>query len=201
MRPPASIVAWCASLAPLLLERAGVLDFALAGPAAAPRLGLCALAWIALAGLPCAGSAPREPHSWWGSAMASLPVLATASALDVESGAALAHAIRTAIWALAFVALTGLAAELAHRRATSRGVHAAVWLAVFLGAPMFAAAFHFGARASAFPFPTFVRSLANSSPLQWSLHASTGAASPYTAFAALVVLCALAAHFGRGAEA
>lgn len=201
MGPAALVVAWCASLAPLLLERAGVLDFAPSGADATPRLGLCALAWIALAGMPRPSAAALDLRAWWGTAMASLPVLATAGALDVRSGASLPRVVQVGLWALLFVALTNLAAELARRRTRVRLAHATFTLGVFLGVPMFVAAFGFGARASDLRAPAFAQCVADASPWLWSLRCADAATAPYAAALAVVVLCALTAHFGRGVEA
>src|SRR5262245_2159935 len=110
MRPAAAVLAWLASLAPLLLERAGFLDFGAAGQDSTPRLGVCALVSIAVAGAPRARTGTFDAAAWWTSTLVCLPVLAAALALDQASGAALASSTWSAISALAFVALGALAA-------------------------------------------------------------------------------------------
>jgi hypothetical protein len=162
---------------------------------------VAALVWIAFAGMPRAAADVADPRAWWGSTMASLPVLVAAGALDVASGAALRPTILFGVWALVFVALSGLAAELARRSTRARRIHATLWLASFVAAPMFVAAFEFGARSATSHAPELAKTLATTSPLAWSLRSADVAASPYVPFAALVALCALAAHFGRGARA
>ncbi len=201
MGPAALVLAWLASLAPLILERAGVLDLSDSGLEATPRLALCALAWIALAGLPRATIGARDLCAWWGSLMACVPVLALALALDLERGSAWPRCASAIAWALAFIALSALAAELSRSRRASSRLHATLWMALVLGLPLLHAALSFGARSGDSLAPAWSKSAAQCSPLHWALAAVDGSPSPFGPGILLISLCLAAALTTRGATA
>ncbi len=201
MGPAALVLAWLASLAPLILEREGALDLSDSGAGAAPRLALCTLAWIAVAGLPRATLGPRDLRAWWGGLMACVPVLALALALDVERGSSWPRCAKAIAWALAFIALSALAAELARARLVSSRVHAALWIALVPGLPLLQAALSFGSHSADSLAPEWSRSAAQCSPLHWALAAVDGSPSPYGPGILLIGLCLAAALTNRGASA
>ncbi len=201
MGPAALVLAWLLSIAPLVLERAGVLDLSAGKSDASVRLGAGALVWIALAGMPRASVGASDSRAWWGSCMAFLPVLTLATVLDLANGLAFHLKAVNAVLALLFVALSALAADLARRRLRSQRVHAALWFACILGAPLFAAAFSWGARPAASQPPAWASIAANFSPLQWAFGSMSASQLPFAApaaFATLVAMCAIASLTSRG---
>lgn len=201
MGPAALVLAWLVSLAPLMLEREGVLDLSGSSAQATPRLALCALAWIAVAGLPRATVGARDLRAWWGSFMACVPVLALALALDVERGSPWPRSASAIAWALGFIALSALAAEMARPRRVSSQLHAALWIALVPGLPLLQAALSFGARSGDSLAPAWSRSAAQSSPLYWALAAVDGSPSPFGPVILLIALCLAAAFTSRGGTA
>lgn len=197
MGSAALCLAWLASLAPLLLERAGWLVLAEADPQSAPRLVLCALPWIALAGAPRARLGPIDLRGWWGACMACLPVLALALALDIANGGSQPRVVRLALWCLAFIALSALAADLARAGRSASRLHASLWIAGVLGLPLLQVAFSFGARSGDASAPTWLQLAAQCSPLQWALATLERSPPPHAALLLLIALCAVAALGAR----
>jgi hypothetical protein len=198
MGPVALVLAWTLSLVPLALERSGFLDLSAVGADSTPRASLCALVWIAVAGMPRARLASADLRAWWGSTMACVPALTLAAALDQQSGGETLHVALTAAWSLLLVALSALAAELAQRHARSQVLHATLWLVAIVGAPLFAAALGWGARAADATAPAWTVRAASFSPLQWSLSSIDSGAQPFAALALAALLCAIAAVSSRG---
>jgi hypothetical protein len=178
----AAQVGWCALASALSI---GALALAGSAPAAfgdRSLIGLCALPWLALAGLPRLTDrarpieqtqrAPRAPgcDRVLAALLAIGPLLV---ALRVELARApdwrwpLAHA--AAAW-LAVLALEQVAHAAAASGARARALHALAWCAFVPGVPWLAWSFELGGA----PAPQLVRELARASPLRlgWSAAAS-----------------------------
>jgi hypothetical protein len=196
MHIAALALTWLASLAPLLLERFGVLEFAAGPGGAAPRLGLCALVWLALAGAPRWREIPFDGRHWWGGALAAVPVLCLACLLDGAGSPAGKAPWAAGSFAAVAVALSALASDLAAGRTPARRVHGALWLATSLGLPLLWVAFHWGTRVAPAATPAFLDFLCSCSPLRWAFEVAREGASARSwigAAAFLSALCALAA--------
>lgn len=215
MHSAALALVWLASLVPLLLERSGALDLDAGAPGAAPRVGLCALVWLALGGAPRArilgdstaanaGARNFDAPGWWASAMAALPVLALAALLDGgvarPASAALDPALlawKSAAIAALLVTLALLASDLARTTRRAHALHAVLWFAFVLGLPLFLAATRYGARVEPGPAPGALEGLASASPLAWALALARGPAASFPALLSLLGLCALTALAAR----
>jgi len=135
VRPAAFAVALALSLAPLALERFGLLELA-----GAPRVGLALLPWLALAGLPRPASRELDAGAAWLAPLAALPLVALAAAVDrAAPGPAGSGAVWTAAVGLALVALLALAAARGAR------VFAAAWFALVCAPTALATAFSLSA--------------------------------------------------------
>lgn len=166
--------AWCAALAVL----------AYVPPASASgefsRAAACALPFALFAGVPrapgaasaeagaCAREAWRSAAFWLALALAPL---AAAARVDVLAGAELAPTAGTCACAAAAIVAAGWASA----RANGSGLHAGVWCAAVLGAPVFAAVLALAPQSVAPAWPSVCASV---SPLAWLWHAARAPGAP-----------------------
>lgn len=188
--PAAAAPVACLALASAL----SIAALALAGHAPAAfgdrsTIGLCALPWLALAGLPrgaapsrVAGSRALAPWLALGPLLVALRVELARAA---EPHGPLAHA--GAAW-LAIAALERLARTAAESDARSRALHAFGWCALVPGVPWLAWSFELGGTSA----PALVRELARASPLSLGWSASAVHALALVLPLALLALALLA---------
>lgn len=202
-------VVWLVSILPLVVPHS---ERWLTGVS---RTALCALPWLLYAGLPRAARADSRPaagESWAFLALALSP-LALAASLDVaagmDAGVVVLLALASFVFALCLhFGASGSAADEAGARA-----YALAWSVLVPGLPLLCAALERGGAPVYGRVPGWLGFVARASPLDWTVHALSGLASPDFASApgtlvgvqrwalaasALLPLCLCLVLFGLG---
>jgi len=189
VRPGRLVLAWCASMALLVLEHVG----GAWSLAPASLLALAALPWLCLAGLPSEARPRSSQVSRFASIACALPPLALAAAIDLRRGAPL---FETALALAVLLALLCLAVAAAGRAAGAS--YAIAWLVFAPGVPLLAAAIAWGAQAEHARGPRVLELAASASPLGWccdlarDLVRGEGLPAPWGALAVALALAWLA---------